>query len=1208
MATAVLQWLRQFTRPAPDVPENERRQAALVISMIFFTMLLGGVATVILTFTGATTSSGIISVQIIRLIALVGIVGIYALSRTRYYRLAVWFIIIVSAVAIYGIALNHTEDQDFQVLMYLSLTVLITSLLLSMRDTLIVATICIASIAIFPSFTPVDNYDYIINAAMFVFASAVLMVLFVRHRNQVESDRQILLADREKQYRLLAENATDIIARSTLDGRILYISPSIRRQLGYKPDELLGKNILDFFHPDDFPGDHQLRESIINSKDAFTFTHRLQHKDGRYIWYETSSRQVLDPTTNAVTEFQTTTRNISERKQAEETLAHERYLLRTVIDNIPDTVYLKDHESRFTLINKAQAKLMGIHEPQEAVGKNDFDYFPEHLATLFYKEERHLIETGETVIDRVEFNPTPEGEPRWLAASKVAVRDANDQIIGIAGISRDITARRLAETALSESQEQWRSLVENAPSIIITVNREGIIRFMNRVSPNVSAEIIIGSSLYDYMEPDEAAVIRDAVNRVFETGEPYAYEVGGKTVDGQPAWYSTNAGPILKDGQVSEVLLISSDIMPRKRIELALRESESRFRAMNDASPLGIFLTDGNGDSVYSNRMYQDISGLSAQEALGQGWQQAIHPEDRDWLFPAWYQSTQKEEPFNATFRYQHKDGKVIWVNARAVAIRDIDLSAGYLGTVEDITERKQAEESIQQARDEAMEASRMKSEFLATMSHEIRTPMNGIIGMSELLLDTDLNEEQHEFATVVLDEANSLLTIINDILDFSKIEAGRMMIESVDLIVVDIVERVAEFLNPKAREKNVAMMSFVAPDVPFTLRGDPTRLRQVLMNLVSNAIKFTPKGEITINITVAHTTEQHIWLLFTVQDTGVGLSEVGAQRLFQAFTQADGGTTRRYGGTGLGLAISKRLVELMGGEIGVESVEGKGSTFWFTVRLEAATNELEPPKTLELRGMRVLVVDDSQQIRDILQHYLASWDVHHQSAAGGEEALTLLQSESGSFDAVIIDVAMPGMDGFTLVRKIQEMTPVRKMHLVILTAFDNVQQRQEAQSMGIAYLTKPLRQATLFDTLAEIKRQRQQMRADKATNHEQQVILVAEDNLINQALVIKQLNYLGYMGEMVSTGTGVLHALAADPNRYALVLMDLYMPDIDGIETTRLIREREQGQNRHTIIIALTAAAMQGDRERCLEAGMDDYISKPVGVEVLRAKLDDWL
>jgi len=1202
MGTRLIRWLRQFTKPAPSVPENERRQASLVITLILFIMLLVAAATLFLAFTGATSTGTNASVLAIRLVALFTIIGIYALSRTRYYRLAIWLIIVLSSLGVYAIALSHTEEQDLQVLMYLSLTVLIASILLSMRDTIIVALCNVVIIALFPFLSPVQNRDYIANAILFVFASGVLMTIFVRHRDQQEKDRRAALSEQEQQYRLLAENATDIITRATLDGHILYISPAIRRQLGYKPEEMLGKRILDFFHPDDFPGEGQLRQAILNSRDAFTFTHRLQHKDGRYIWYETISRQVRDRK-GEVTEFQTTTRNISDRKQAEETIAYERYLLRTVIDNIPDTVYLKDHESRFTLINKAQAELMSIANPQDAIGKTDFDFFSPNLAKMFFEEEQRLIKTGDAVIDRVEFNPLPDGKPRWLAASKVAVRDTNGQIIGIAGISRDITARRLAENALSESQEQWRSLVENAPSTILTLSRDGIINFINRITPGVPMEAVIGTSLYNYVEPEEAEIIRGGVERVFETGQPYAYEVGGKTTEGQPAWYSTNAGPIMKDGQVTEVLLISSDIMPRKRIELALRESESRFRAMNDASPLGIFLTDENGDAVYSNRMYQEITGLTAQEALGRGWQQAIHPEDREWLFESWYEATQKRKPFNATYRYQHKDGKVIWVATRAVEIRDVDLSAGYLGMVEDVTERKWAEEAIQRARDEAMEASRMKSEFLATMSHEIRTPMNGIIGMSELLLDTDLNEEQHEFATVVLNEANSLLNIINDILDFSKIEAGRMLIESVDLIVVDIVERVVELLNPKAREKGIAMMSYVAPDVPFTLRGDPTRLRQVLMNLVSNAVKFTHKGEVTVNITLAYANETHVWLLFTIQDTGVGLSEAATQRLFQPFTQADSGTTRRYGGTGLGLAISKRLVELMGGEIGVESEEGKGSIFWFTIQMKAASTELEAPKSLDLRGMRVLVVDDSQQVRDILERYLSMWDIQHQSAKGGEEALTLLPKST--FDAAIVDIAMPGMDGFTLARKIQELP--QAPHIIMLTAYDNVQHRAEAKTLKAAYLTKPLRQALLFDTLEAIKRERQQARAAKA-KLENRVVLVAEDNIINQALVIKQLNYLGYMGELVSTGRGVLRVLDADPDRYALILMDVNMPDMDGIETTQLIREWEQGDGRHIIIIALTAAAMQGDRERCLEAGMDDYLSKPVGIEALRAKLDEWL
>lgn len=440
------------------------------------------------------------------------------------------------------------------------------------------------------------------------------------------------------------------------------------------------------------------------------------------------------------------------------------------------------------------------------------------------------------------------------------------------------------------------------------------------------------------------------------------------------------------------------------------------------------------------------------------------------------------------------------------------------------------------------------------------------------------------------------------------------MMIESVDLILVDIVERVMEFLNPKAREKNVALMSYISPEVPFHLRGDPVRVRQVLMNLVGNAIKFTPKGEITVKVSLEHEDDEQIVVRFAVRDTGIGLSEVARKRLFQPFTQADGGTTRRYGGTGLGLVISKRLAELMRGIIGVDSEEGQGSTFWFTARFEHASQPLMPAVRNNLHGIRVLVVDDSPQQREIVSHILSGWSIQVDAAESGEEALQILDRYDNNihpFDAAIIDVAMPGMDGFTLAGHIREIPALRDLRLVFLTAFDTPEQRQQAAAMGAAYLTKPTRQSILFEALATIRvaQAPPNPRPRSTTNYlNRPLILVAEDNLMNQALTIQQLSHLGYAGEVASNGLAVLQALEQSPGRYVLVLMDVQMPEMDGYQTTQAIRALETATDRHQVIIAMTANAMQGDREKCLAAGMDDYLSKPVSMEILGSKLAEWI
>ena len=535
---------------------------------------------------------------------------------------------------------------------------------------------------------------------------------------------------------------------------------------------------------------------------------------------------------------------------------------------------------------------------------------------------------------------------------------------------------------------------------------------------------------------------------------------------------------------------------------------------------------------------------------------------------------------------------------------------------------------ALAEARDQALEAARTKSEFLATMSHEIRTPLNAVIGMAELLLDSPINSEQREYTTVARDSAQILLSLISDILDFSKIEAGKVELEAIAFDPAQTIEGAVDLFSAKAHEKGIAMMSFIAPEISNYLKGDPVRLKQVLINLLSNALKFTSKGEILINMTLQEQDSDTALVKIEVKDTGIGIKPEAKHLLFQPFSQADGSTTRKYGGTGLGLAISKKLVELMGGKIGFYSKPGKGSTFYFTARFKRVSLARDTHKPIGLKrlaGVPILVVDDSSTHREILDHYLKSWKMKPSLAEDGKTALSRFEESAAGnipFHLALLDMQLPDMDGFELVKELKNQAAGKDLQVILLTAFDRRGLGDSALKAGFsAFLTKPVKQSQLLDTISNLigkptleKKpinvepfKSSLPKVSKEADSRKVNILLAEDNPANQKLALVQIQKLGYLVDAVDNGKKAVEIVISDPQRYAMVLMDCQMPEMDGFEATRRIRKSEKSTKTHIPIIAMTANAMEGDRKACEKAGMDDYISKPVTLKILAEILERW-
>ncbi len=656
-----------------------------------------------------------------------------------------------------------------------------------------------------------------------------------------------------------------------------------------------------------------------------------------------------------------------------------------------------------------------------------------------------------------------------------------------------------------------------------------------------------------------------------------------------------------------------------------LREAQDRFQRAVSGTQDILFEIDARTSHCWVSPRFFELTGYAEGElpTTVQSLYQIMHPGDRALMDEVTRKHFHEHAPFDIEYRLVCKDGRVVWIRSRATAQRDQDGHPTLLsGSMTDITESRAAREALVRATEEAEAASRAKSTFLATMSHEIRTPMNGVIGMTGLLLDTNLDRVQRDYAETIRASADSLLTILNDILDFSKIEAGKLDIENLELDLASNVDEVGSMMAFQAAAKGLELVVNVRPEVPQHVIGDPQRIRQCLLNLVGNAIKFTQSGEVVLEVCALGRQNGRSLVHFEVRDTGIGVPPETLAKLFQPFTQADSSTTRRFGGTGLGLSIVRKLVEMMGGQVGAQSEVGKGSAFWFTLPLESAMgNSEEAPKPVEPRGRRILLVDDNATNRRVLSAQLAHAGYDVEAADSGQTALQMLRAtKDAPFDVVVLDYHMPDMDGAMLGQEIVNDRSISPSRLVLLTSLDRSGDIQKFANIGFAaYLTKPVRTRELLDCIEKslardaqdwhLRSQpiitRNTLIATETPRRYSGKVLLVEDNAINQRVARRFLERLGCEVQVVGNGQQAVDAYRAD--NWAFILMDMQMPVMDGLEATRRIRELE-GNGARTPIVALTANAMMGQLERCLEAGMDDYLTKPLDITRLQDVLDRFM
>ncbi|MFA6121525.1 MAG: PAS domain S-box protein [Sideroxydans sp.] len=1042
----------------------------------------------------------------------------------------------------------------------------------------------------------------------------------------------------ELEFQKYALDQHSIVSIADASGRITYANSKFIEISQYSKEELIGQDhrlLNSGYHPSSFF--KEMWATIVRGE-IWHGEVRNRSKDGNFYWVESTIVPFMNNQGRPL-RYISIRSDITARKEMDGKLEAQRMFYERISETLGEGLYVQDARGRCIYMNSEAEKMLGWKRDEfigmpvhDTIHTRDAKGDPLHASEcpIFLM----VKELGQGRLDDQVF-VRKDGSVFPVALSSRAEYSRNGDLENIVIAFQDISDRKKNELYMRLTQERLNLALEGSNLALwdwdISDDRIYLSSRWSEMLNGIAEETMVTlDQLFSLVHPEDRELTQKMLAPALKgLAGYYLAEYRVKKSDGEWLWVSTHGKVVERDAQGRALRMTgtNADITERKYAEYSLQKSETRMRTLYESTSDAVMLLNEKG-FFDCNQATLKMFGCATSEEFSTLTPADISPkmqpgslDQPDGVESAVLASQHIETAFKQgshRFEWKHKrvDNDEAFDAEVLLNAMELDGKQALQATVRDITQRKHAEEALRQAKRAAEQAAQTKSDFLANMSHEIRTPMNGIIGMTDLVLDTDLNKEQLDYLNIVKSSAHSLLHIVNDILDFSKIESGKMGIESIEFSMEMMMRDTMRSLAMRAHQKDLELLLHVASDVPDKLMGDPGRLRQIVINLVGNAIKFTEKGEIEVSVNVIRGLyDGRIRLRFNVRDTGIGIPKDKFKTIFESFSQADTSTTRKYGGTGLGLTISSQLVELMHGQMGVESEVGVGTTIHFELDMPVVSADplAEYQHTGRVADMPVLLVDDNATNRRLLREMLGNWKMRPTVVSSGDEALAELQRAAGAgqpYGLAILDVQMPGMDGFTLAERIREHPEYVGATVMMLSSEGQRGHASRCRELGISgYLMKPVSQSELLDAIMTSLGEPLQADMPLITRHslretrQRLNLLLAEDNAVNQLLAVRVLEKMGHTVTVANNGQEAVDHW--QNTEFDAILMDVDMPVMNGYEATQRIRELEKGAGKHIRIVAMTAHAMVGAREECLSHGMDGYLTKPIDNDALWHELD---